>query len=84
MQRETLLLIHDQNDRQIPVAESARTAHALPGAELMVTLDLNPAGAGKAPSLISPGVTPAFVLDALRRGVLEGPGVNYVSVLMEA
>ncbi|MDP1753346.1 MAG: alpha/beta fold hydrolase [Reyranella sp.] len=32
-----VLLIHDQNDRQVPVAEAARAAHALPTAELMVT-----------------------------------------------
>ena len=32
-----LLLIHDQDDRQVPVAEAARAVHALPGAELMVT-----------------------------------------------
>lgn len=35
-----LLLVHDQNDRQIPVVEAARTAHMLPGAELMVTQGL--------------------------------------------
>jgi pimeloyl-ACP methyl ester carboxylesterase len=35
-----LLLVHDQNDRQVPVLESARNAHALPGAELMVTRGL--------------------------------------------
>jgi pimeloyl-ACP methyl ester carboxylesterase len=35
-----LLLIHDQNDRQVPVAEAARAAHALPQAELMVTRGL--------------------------------------------
>jgi pimeloyl-ACP methyl ester carboxylesterase len=35
-----LLLIHDQNDRQVPVAEAARAAHALPDAELMVTRGL--------------------------------------------
>ena len=35
-----LLLVHDQNDRQVPVLESARTAHALPSAELMVTRGL--------------------------------------------
>ena len=32
-----ILPIHDQNDRQMPVAEAARAAHALPGAEPMVT-----------------------------------------------
>lgn len=32
-----LLLIHDQNDRQVPVLEAARAAHVLPEAELMVT-----------------------------------------------
>lgn len=35
-----LLVIHDQNDRQVPVVESARTVHALPDAELMVTRGL--------------------------------------------
>jgi pimeloyl-ACP methyl ester carboxylesterase len=35
-----LLLIHDQNDRQVPVLEAARNAHMLPGAELMVTRGL--------------------------------------------
>lgn len=35
-----VLLIHDQNDRQIPVAEATRSAHALPTAELMVTRGL--------------------------------------------
>jgi pimeloyl-ACP methyl ester carboxylesterase len=35
-----LLLIHDQNDRQVPVAEAARAAHVLPDAELMVTRGL--------------------------------------------
>lgn len=38
--RLPLLLIHDQTDRQVPVAEAARAAHALPGAELMVTRGL--------------------------------------------
>ena len=32
-----VLLIHDQNDRRVPVAEAARAAHLLPTAELMVT-----------------------------------------------
>ena len=35
-----LLLIHDQTDRQVPVAEAARAAHALPSAELIVTRGL--------------------------------------------
>jgi pimeloyl-ACP methyl ester carboxylesterase len=35
-----LLLVHDQDDRQVPVSEAARTAHALPGAQLMVTRGL--------------------------------------------
>jgi pimeloyl-ACP methyl ester carboxylesterase len=35
-----ILLIHDQNDRQVPVAEATRAAHALPSAELMVTRGL--------------------------------------------
>jgi pimeloyl-ACP methyl ester carboxylesterase len=32
-----LLLIHDQDDRRVPVVEAARAAHILVGAELMVT-----------------------------------------------
>jgi pimeloyl-ACP methyl ester carboxylesterase len=32
-----LLLIHDQDDRRVPVVEAARAAHVLVGAELMVT-----------------------------------------------
>lgn len=51
-----LLLIHDQNDRQVPVAESARTAHALPGAELMVTR-----GLGHNRVLADPAVVSAVV-----------------------
>ena len=35
-----LLLIHDQTDRRVPVAEAAHAAHVLPGAELMVTRGL--------------------------------------------
>jgi pimeloyl-ACP methyl ester carboxylesterase len=35
-----LLLVHDQNDRQVPVVEAARAAHVLPNAELMVTRGL--------------------------------------------
>ena len=35
-----ILLIHDQNDRQVPVIEAARAAHMLPGAELLVTRGL--------------------------------------------
>jgi pimeloyl-ACP methyl ester carboxylesterase len=35
-----VLLIHDQNDRQVPVLESARSAHVLATAELMVTRGL--------------------------------------------
>lgn len=35
-----LLMVHDQTDRQVPVAEAARSAHALPGAELIVTRGL--------------------------------------------
>jgi len=32
-----LLLIHDRNDRRVPVVEAARAAHVLPHAELVVT-----------------------------------------------
>lgn len=35
-----VLLIHDQNDRQVPVLESARSAHMLPTAELVITQGL--------------------------------------------
>jgi pimeloyl-ACP methyl ester carboxylesterase len=35
-----VLLIHDQNDRQVPVLESARSAHMLATADLMVTRGL--------------------------------------------
>ena len=35
-----VLLIHDQNDRQVPVLESARSAHMLPAAELVITQGL--------------------------------------------
>lgn len=35
-----LLLIHDQNDRQVPVVEATRSAHVLHGAELMITRGL--------------------------------------------
>ena len=35
-----VLLIHDQNDRQVPVLESARAAHMLDTAELIVTRGL--------------------------------------------
>ncbi|WP_421996124.1 alpha/beta hydrolase [Reyranella sp.] len=35
-----LLLIHDQDDRRVPVVEAARAAHALPDAELMITRGL--------------------------------------------
>jgi pimeloyl-ACP methyl ester carboxylesterase len=35
-----MLVIHDQNDRQVPVVEAARAAHALRGAELIVTRGL--------------------------------------------
>ncbi|HYC65598.1 MAG TPA: alpha/beta fold hydrolase [Reyranellaceae bacterium] len=35
-----VLLVHDQNDRQVPVLESARAAHMLDTAELIVTRGL--------------------------------------------
>lgn len=35
-----VLLVHDQNDRQVPVLESARAAHMLSTAELIVTRGL--------------------------------------------
>jgi pimeloyl-ACP methyl ester carboxylesterase len=51
-----VLLIHDQNDRQVPVAEAARAAHALRGAELIVTR-----GLGHNRLLADPGVVTAIV-----------------------
>ena len=54
--RLPILLIHDQNDRQVPVAEAARAAHMLPGAELMVTR-----GLGHNRLLADPAVVTAIV-----------------------
>ena len=51
-----LLMIHDQNDRQVPVVEAARKAHVLPGAELMVTR-----GLGHNRLLADPAVVNALV-----------------------
>lgn len=51
-----ILLIHDQNDRQVPVAEAARAAHALPSAQLMVTR-----GLGHNRLLADPAVVAAIV-----------------------
>jgi pimeloyl-ACP methyl ester carboxylesterase len=51
-----ILLIHDQNDRQVPVAEAARAARMLPGAELMVTR-----GLGHNRLLADPAVVTAVV-----------------------
>ena len=51
-----MLRIHDQNDRQVPVAEAARAAHVLPGAELMVTH-----GLGHNRLLADPAVVTAIV-----------------------
>jgi pimeloyl-ACP methyl ester carboxylesterase len=51
-----LLLIHDQNDRQVPVLEASRNAHMLAGAELMVTR-----GLGHNRLLADPAVVNALV-----------------------
>lgn len=51
-----LLLIHDQTDRQVPVAEAARVAHALPRAQFMVTR-----GLGHNRLLADPAVVTAIV-----------------------
>lgn len=51
-----LLVIHDQNDRQVPVVEAARAAHALRGAELIVTR-----GLGHNRLLADPAVVTAVV-----------------------
>jgi pimeloyl-ACP methyl ester carboxylesterase len=50
------LVIHDQNDRQVPVVEAARAAHALRGAELVVTR-----GLGHNRLLAAPAVVKAVV-----------------------
>ena len=51
-----LLVIHDQNDRQVPVVEAARAAHVLRGAELIVTR-----GLGHNRLLADPAVVEAVV-----------------------
>lgn len=51
-----VLLIHDQNDRQVPVREAARAAHMLPTAKLIVTQ-----GLGHNRLLADPAVVAALV-----------------------
>ena len=51
-----VLLVHDQNDRQVPVLEASRNAHMLVGAELMVTR-----GLGHNRLLADPSVVSALV-----------------------
>ena len=51
-----VLMIHDQTDRQVPVAEAARSAHMLPAAELIVTR-----GLGHNRLLADPAVVAAIV-----------------------
>lgn len=51
-----VLMIHDQTDRQVPVGEAARSAHMLPGAELIVTR-----GLGHNRLLADPAVVTAIV-----------------------
>ena len=51
-----VLMIHDQTDRQVPVAEAARSAHMLPDAELIVTR-----GLGHNRLLADPAVVTAIV-----------------------
>ena len=51
-----VLMIHDQTDRQVPVAEAARSAHMLPDAELIVTR-----GLGHNRLLADPAGVPAIV-----------------------
>lgn len=69
-----VLLIHDQNDRQVPVAEAARTAHALPTAELMVTR-----GLGHNRLLADRAVVTAIV-DFVGRSGDDGKGLDLVAV----
>jgi pimeloyl-ACP methyl ester carboxylesterase len=61
-----LLLVHDQTDRQVPVAEAARAAHALPGAKLMVTR-----GLGHNRLLADPAVVTA-ILDFVAAQAMTG------------
>ncbi len=51
-----VLMIHDQTDRQVPVAEAARSAQMLPAAELIVTR-----GLGHNRLLADPAVVAAIV-----------------------
>ncbi len=51
-----VLMIHDQTDRQVPVAEAARSAHMLPAAEQIVTR-----GLGHNRLLADPAVVAAIV-----------------------
>jgi len=69
-----VLLIHDQNDRQVPVAEAARTAHALPTAELMVTR-----GLGHNRLLADPAVVTAIVRFVVDSGD-DGKGLDLVAM----
>ncbi len=69
-----VLLIHDQNDRQVPVAEAARVAHALPTAELMVTR-----GLGHNRLLADKAVVTAIV-DFVARSGHDGKGLDVVDV----
>ncbi len=69
-----ILLIHDQNDRQVPIAEAARVAHALPTAELMVTR-----GLGHNRLLADKAVVTAIV-DFVARSGHDGKGLDLVGV----
>ena len=69
-----VLLIHDQNDRQVPVAEAARVARALPTAELMVTR-----GLGHNCLLADKAVVTAIV-DFVARSGHDGKGLDLVGV----
>ncbi|TAJ84257.1 alpha/beta fold hydrolase [Reyranella sp.] len=61
-----VLMIHDQTDRQVPVAEAARSAHMLPDAELIVTR-----GLGHNRLLADPAVVTAIV-DFVSRQEMTG------------
>lgn len=61
-----VLMIHDQTDRQVPVAEAARSAHMLPAAELIVTR-----GLGHNRLLADPAVVTAIV-DFVSRQEMTG------------
>lgn len=66
-----VLMIHDQTDRQVPVAEAARSAHMLPDAELIVTR-----GLGHNRLLADPAVVTAIVDFVLRQEMTGSASIS--------